>query len=436
MILKTLSRKKAGSSKPVIKYIFRYILDEDKTGYNNELPVQHATENEEIESQYRESLESAGVAYTDTDIQHLISEQSGVSMPDVTQLREEYREALTSAEATFSERDIDRLVADELFRITGKQEENEKQQQNKEPEPFIITHNLQGKNIDEWVREFEDNEAKRIHKRSNATHIQHVILSFGDGDKEKITDDILRDLITKFIELRGTDLLYAATKHLDKEHVHAHIAVSGTRTNGLSARISKRELAEIKEQLQSYQQEKYGFLNHSLPEHGRSKRAYDKAIYQDIKRNERFSIKNMLLDGVETLRTATLEQMLTELQELGYTAYYRLGALQGVQHGESNLKFRFSTLGVDVNEWKYRDQLRYEMEQEMQELDAIRYSGKGMEMTKEDAIHEDSMNTDLEEIEDIRGSRDEAFEQEIGNDDQLDLYTNYEENEDDSEDIE
>jgi hypothetical protein len=40
--------------------------------------------------------------------------------------------------------------------------------------------------------------------------------------------EILTDIMEKYVSLRGSNGIYLGAIHQDKEHVHLHVAVSGT----------------------------------------------------------------------------------------------------------------------------------------------------------------------------------------------------------------
>lgn len=136
--------------------------------------------------------------------------------------------------------------------------------------PFIITHNVRSKSVDGYIQEFKENLLRRTFKRSDQTIIHHTILSWSHKDAPHINDNLLRDIATQFIKLRGENNLFVGTKHVDRKHTHLHIAVSGNQINGRSSRLSKQTFTELKLSLDAYQKQHYPELANSLPEHGRS----------------------------------------------------------------------------------------------------------------------------------------------------------------------
>lgn len=255
-----------------------------------------------------------------------------------------------------------------IFRYVLEKEEKEKEIEHKE-KPFIIRHNLRTRTISGYVREFEKLESLREHQRSNSVSLYHHILSFSSKDTEHISDELLKDIAAKFIELRGQDNLYIGTKHTDKDHIHLHLAMSAVDVAGRSVRISKQDFEKLKLDLDAYQREQYPELKHSLPEQGRKDReATREALVQSIQ-SHRASEKTTLLQTLETAysQSRSLDQFLEHLTAHGYTPYYRSGTLTGITT-ESNRKYRFKGLGYDKEKL---DQLSLLQEQE-KELAALK----------------------------------------------------------------
>src|SRR5690242_501779 len=101
---------------------------------------------------------------------------------------------------------------------------------------FFIRHNIRSRSsIKNLIKEFKENESYRLVRRKDSVKIFHTILSFAGKDRAHVNDKLLKDISKKFIEERGLSNLYVGAKHQDKDHVHLHIAVSGTQLNGRSS---------------------------------------------------------------------------------------------------------------------------------------------------------------------------------------------------------
>lgn len=196
-------------------------------------------------------------------------------------------------------------------------EEKQLNQGDKE-QALVIRHNVRNRTVEGFIKAFKENEKNRIIKRKDQTIIHHTILSWSHKDATHITDKMLLDITRKFIRLRGETNLYVGTKHTDRNHVHLHIAVSGSQINGRSSRMSKKAFADLKLSLDTYQKEKYPELVHSLPFHGRS--SLSKEIQLGTRHlKSRESEKESILKTMEEacLDSISLEEFLENLKTKG-----------------------------------------------------------------------------------------------------------------------
>lgn len=227
-------------------------------------------------------------------------------------------------------------------------------QENKTPDsqdPFILKHNIRTKSLDTWSNAFEENERFRIHNRKDNIKVYHTVLSFSNKDKQHITNEKLTAIAKHFISLQGKDNLYVGTAHYDKDHIHLHLVMSGTKyLTGVTNRKTKEDFHQLKLSMDNFQREKFPELIHSLPHHGKSKEPLGKNLTTVLdNRNGRVSKKESAIIEIEKMynQATSLESFLTELKDKGLTPYYRNGTLTGVTLNGS-LKFRLSKLGFDT----------------------------------------------------------------------------------------
>ncbi|MEK7227820.1 MAG: relaxase/mobilization nuclease domain-containing protein [Patescibacteria group bacterium] len=213
--------------------------------------------------------------------------------------------------------------------------------------PFIIRHNIRSSTLEGFIMEFKQNEKNRIHKRSNQTALNHFIISFSPDDSLHIDDKKLRAIAKKFIQLRGENNLYIGSKHMDKSHIHLHIAGSGTQINGRASRISKKQLADLKKALDAFQMQRFPELTNSLPRHGLSMKQNGLLKHVlPIEQDKRLTQKNAVLKALESAyaKSESLDSFLSELKVQGHEPYYRAGKLTGVKYAGQR-KFRLAKLG-------------------------------------------------------------------------------------------
>ena len=253
---------------------------------------------------------------------------------------------------------------------------------------FLIRHNIRARSLNGFVKEFKENENYRLVHRKDSVKLFHTIISFSNTDKPHIDDRLLKDVAKKFIEERGLNNLYAGTKHEDKDHVHLHIAVSGTQLNGRSSRISKQKLHSIKLALDKFQREKYPELKNSLPEHGKARRLVKEALVERIK-SDRQTNKQALAECIEKAWAGckTQEQFISRITKTGHQPYFRNGALQGIRY-EGRTKYRLANLGFDKTKLQVLDRVKAEQEKTLSQLHMLR-RGRTTELKR--AVHESNL---------------------------------------------
>ena len=228
-------------------------------------------------------------------------------------------------------------------------------------ENFIIKHNLKGRNIEDWVKEYKTNEANRRVKRSNSIRAYHEVMSISILDKDKVTKAMLSDLTRKYIALRNSNSLCLATAHYDKNHIHVHLAFSGVEAvTGKALRVSKSEFNRFKVALETYQKERWPQLSNSIVEHGKKGKERSKIKdreYQVIKRSNKPSERQRLQQALELSYASSLSRadFYHRLSQQDIKTYTRNGAIMGV---ESSRRYQFGSLGYDMaklRELDYRD---------------------------------------------------------------------------------
>ncbi|MEQ9263143.1 MAG: hypothetical protein RLP14_08285 [Owenweeksia sp.] len=212
-----------------------------------------------------------------------------------------------------------------------------------------ILHNLRSPYTDKKgiVDEFLNNEAYRK-VTSGRVWYYHSILSLGEGDREQVTPEMMQAIAHKYLQLRG-DIIAVALPHFDTNSPHIHVLESGTRyRENKSSGLRKKELHQLKVELEAFVKEQFPELEHSQVEHGKGKAYLKEPEYQLQKRtgtSERKYLKTLVH---EAYTTATSKQdFLDKLLDHRYIHYERTdGVLTGVISPTTNRKYRFKTLGI------------------------------------------------------------------------------------------
>ncbi|MFN0189850.1 MAG: relaxase/mobilization nuclease domain-containing protein [Bacteroidia bacterium] len=274
----------------------------------------------------------------------------------------------------------------------------EQKQGNISDKPLIVKRNLRTNKIQSWAKQFDANEKLRLRKRKNNILLHHTIVSFSSKDKKNITKSLLKDIAKKYIELRGGNNIYIATAHYDRDHIHLHIAMSGCKyKTGESNRLSHKQFRELKIELDRYQREKYPELIHSLPRHGRKNskeldQTDKKALTLGIRTNQKQQVFDSLNNAFQ--KSNSVKEFLEQIKSDGLDAYYRGGKLYGVQN-EFDRRFRFKTLGVEIEKLDEREEVEKRSSREMENLRSLRESKETeQERDNEERIIEDEDDSD------------------------------------------
>lgn len=268
---------------------------------------------------------------------------------------------------------------------------------------LIIRHNIRSRvSVKKWVKEFDQNESYRLRKRKDNVKLHHTILSISNKDSHLVDDKMLRNIAHQYFKLRGSQNMYLATAHQDKDHIHLHVVSSGVEyITGKSNRISRSEFSGLKRAMDEFQRTKYPELENSLPQHGKSREGVKNRAEQTAQnQNSRETHKNVL---IETLNKAyadaqSLDQFLSQIKTEGHEPYYRAGRLQGIKY-EGERKFRLNRLGFD------KDKIQHLVQIENQELEALkelqdlrgRSSPSRSREVKEEEPEEEEIEEELEE---------------------------------------
>tara|TARA_R110002124_G_scaffold17532_3_gene73490 strand:- start:374542 stop:375108 length:567 start_codon:yes stop_codon:yes gene_type:complete len=141
---------------------------------------------------------------------------------------------------------------------------------------LVFKQHLRSYNKQRWISQFNELEkSRKSHYGSKSVVCYHEVLSFSDKSTGHLNRQIIKDLVCRYIDLRTQgDQLCIGACHFDAgKNWHVHLIFSGIRTRDQkSARISKARLAEIKEELQTYQITTYPQLEDSVVRNGLKKK--------------------------------------------------------------------------------------------------------------------------------------------------------------------
>ena len=275
---------------------------------------------------------------------------------------------------------------------------DEKKLEDRDHKPIVIRKNVRSRTLDKNIKEFEKNEALRIHKRVDGIKAYHTVISFNANDREHINEAVLKDIAKHYMNLRGKDAMYIATAHYDQKHIHIHIAESGTKfMTGKANRQSKQQFRELKVAIQTYQKEKYPQLKNSLPNHGKQS---TKTYAERNGRNDRkVELQNAVKFAYE--KAGNVNEFLNAIKQMGHEPYFRNEKLTGIKY-DGEQKFRLSRLGYDNEKFHKLEEKEREETVQLEEMQSIRESSSSRDRETENrgrSIEDENEKDETENIE-------------------------------------
>ena len=182
------------------------------------------------------------------------------------------------------------------------------------------------------IKEFLDN-ATHLKKAKGKNYLYHEIISLNPNTLPlQEQQNILTDLVSKYISLRAENHLTFTALHTDKDHLHIHLMISANELEGNKrVRLSKKEFSTIQKELEQY-------LNTTYPQLGKTTH-YNKDLKQ-IK-----SKKELLKSTLDDLfnNSHSKEDFKSKSSELKLEFYTRGKTVGVISEGK---KYRLKTLGV------------------------------------------------------------------------------------------
>lgn len=208
---------------------------------------------------------------------------------------------------------------------------------------FVLTHNVKGNSITDWVKRYKENELTRLRKRKDSVMLNHFMLSFHRNDRDHLDPEILKDITQKFIEEHNINGMYVAVPHMTQDHFHVHVCASGIElASGKSMRMSKAEFSSLKTRVQEYQMQMYPELENSVVDHDGSIKKKKKKPQKETRDFLKSTYDRLFKESVDKV---SHDDRLQALRDEGIEFYERGGKTYGMTYEGSN--YRFSTMGID-----------------------------------------------------------------------------------------
>lgn len=228
-------------------------------------------------------------------------------------------------------------------------------------ESFVLLHNIQTVDPAKIHHEFVANDKYRK-QRKGGTALYHDQISLHPKDAKHITNEVLEDLLRKYVELRGVEnALVLGKAHLHEKNPHLHVMISANeiRSEKLN-RMSRAEFDNLRLHFELYQRGKYPGLSHSIvhtnkpvqlsidmaleDRHTRSEKAYQYKR-RTGKETKKESLKRVL-KGIFSAEIPIQKSFKTFLETPELTFYSHQNKPIGVIY--QNRKYGFKTLGIEA----------------------------------------------------------------------------------------
>ena len=203
-------------------------------------------------------------------------------------------------------------------------------------------------NIKKVIDEFMDN-ASHLDNARGSVFMYHDILSLGKNNYSlKKQKEMLHDLVSQYVSLRGDNKLVFSVTHTDKQNLHCHLVISSNEIgSNKRVRLSKKEFNQIQQQVESYQNKHYAKAFHTsfyknIKDFTKSKQAEQEMKHKRNKQSQREFVREHIQKAIKT--ASNKKQFNLNLEQDGFELYTR-GKHTGVKF--KNMSYRFQTLALD-----------------------------------------------------------------------------------------
>ena len=204
-------------------------------------------------------------------------------------------------------------------------------------------------NKQETTKEFLQN-SHHLNNSRGKNYLYHEIISLNENNLSVTQQqEILKDLVQKYITLRAENHLVFSSCHTDKEHTHIHLMISANEIMGEKrVRLSKQEFSTIQKELEQYSNSIYPELG--ISQHYQKTKTLNKSKSkeQELKqRSKKLTKKEQVRDTLKELfsKAQSKTEFKKQIQDIKLEFYTR-GETVGVIY--NNKKYRLKNLGLEV----------------------------------------------------------------------------------------
>lgn len=225
---------------------------------------------------------------------------------------------------------------------------------------------LEEQQIQNMNASFIENNEKREIPRINGNIAYHEIVSFNEGDANKLDKETMLKIAKKYIEKRSKNSLVVCTLHSSSNR-HLHFVISSTEyATGKVIRKTKGEFKKIKIDMEQWQDRGLR-LTHSRVNHSKKKSFSKDAEYQINLRGNLSEKQQIAIVLSETFyKSSSSMNFYENLEGEGIKLYKRGGKTCGIV-GTSR-RFRFKTLGYSEDRVLLLDDPKFQRKKELELL--------------------------------------------------------------------
>jgi|GEM_PF-1425517 len=254
---------------------------------------------------------------------------------------------------------------------------------------FEILFNFKAKNdTSKAIKELYHNDQFRK-RRKGGVAFYHEILSLSKKDEQHINIDMLHSIANQYLKYRCPNGLSYCKAHLHhSKQPHLHFLISANEiASDKTMRISKDRFKSIKLDMEAFQKDRFPNLVHSEVSHDKKN---SRTKHQDIETQTKKRTKTALeKEKISVIvkqalgRASTLEELKSLLRKDNIELYHYRNKPSGVLF--NNKKYRFSTLNIDKNSFKYLLDYKYpnHTKQRIEELNKTRELNKSKNKDRE-----------------------------------------------------
>ncbi|WP_019647099.1 TraI/MobA(P) family conjugative relaxase [Novispirillum itersonii] len=123
---------------------------------------------------------------------------------------------------------------------------------------FWIANCGAGETLEDLPAALAEIEAIRQQKPEIEDKTYHMMVSFRDSDREKLTDEVLKDIAAEFTKALGfEDHQYVAGTHINTNHFHMHLGINKVHPQTLHVKTPRRDFKTL-ERVARKMERKYG----------------------------------------------------------------------------------------------------------------------------------------------------------------------------------